>query len=85
MKVLIVPGTQTVNRGPYRWIRHPNYIAVIIEVIALPMIGKAFITAIVVTVLFSILLFLRIKAEEQALIEYTDYGKTMTGKRRFIP
>ncbi|HSE41873.1 MAG TPA: isoprenylcysteine carboxylmethyltransferase family protein, partial [Acidobacteriota bacterium] len=49
MKVLIVPGTQTVNRGPYRWIRHPNYVAVIMEIIALPLMGKAFITATVVT------------------------------------
>jgi methyltransferase len=85
MKVLIVPGTQTVNHGPYRWIRHPNYVAVMMEIIALPLIGKAFITATVVTILFAILLYLRINAEEQALIEYTDYDKTMTGKRRFIP
>src|SRR4051812_37042615 len=32
MKVLIVPGTQVVTSGPYRWIRHPNYISVILEI-----------------------------------------------------
>jgi methyltransferase len=85
MKVLILPGTQTVSGGPYRWIRHPNYVAVVTEVIAIPLMGKAFITAMIVTILFSILLYLRIKAEEQALIQYTDYSKTMGDKRRFIP
>jgi methyltransferase len=85
MKVLILPGSQTVSGGPYRWIRHPNYVAVVTEVIAIPLMGKAFITATIVTILFSILLYLRIKAEEQALIQYTDYSKTMGDKRRFIP
>lgn len=85
MKVLIVPGSQTVTSGPYRWIRHPNYIAVVTESVALPLMGKAYITAICVTVVFSCLLYLRIRAEERALMQYTDYSKTMAAKRRFIP
>jgi methyltransferase len=85
MKVLIVPGSQTVTSGPYRWIRHPNYIAVVTEIIALPLMGKAYLTAICVIVVFSCLLVLRIRAEEQALMQYTDYSKTMAAKRRFIP
>jgi methyltransferase len=85
MKVLVVPGSQTVNHGPYRWIKHPNYVAVITEIIALPLMGKAFITAAIVLVAFSVLLYLRIQAEEQALIQYTDYTKSMGDKRRFIP
>lgn len=85
MKVLIVPGSQTVTTGPYRWIRHPNYIAVVTESLALPLMGKAFVTTVCVAVVFSCLLFLRIRAEEHALIQYTDYSKTMATKRRFIP
>jgi methyltransferase len=85
MKVLIVPGSQAVTNGPYRWIRHPNYIAVVTESLALPLMGKAYITTVGVALIFSCLLFLRIRAEEQALMQYTDYSKTMATKRRFIP
>ena len=85
MKVLVVPGSQMVNKGPYRWIKHPNYVAVITEIVALPLMGKAFITTGIVVTVFTVLLYLRIKAEEQALIQYTDYIQTMGDKRRFIP
>jgi methyltransferase len=85
MKVLIVPGSSAVTTGPYRWIRHPNYIAVVTESLALPLMGKAYFTTVCVALVFSFLLFLRIRAEEQALIQYTDYSKTMATKRRFIP
>jgi methyltransferase len=85
MKVLIVPGSAAVTKGPYRWVRHPNYIAVVTESLALPLMGKAYITTLGVALVFSCLLFLRIRAEEQALMQYTDYAKTMATKRRFIP
>ncbi len=85
MKVLVVPGSQMVNKGPYRWIKHPNYVAVLTEIIALPLMGKALITGGIVIFVFGILLYLRIKAEEHALIQYTDYIQTMGDKRRFIP
>jgi methyltransferase len=85
MKVLIVPGSEAVTKGPYRWIRHPNYIAVVTESLALPLMGKAYFTTLGVALVFSCLLFLRIRAEEQALMQYTDYAKTMATKRRFIP
>jgi methyltransferase len=85
MKVLIVPGSQAVTTGPYRWIRHPNYIAVVTESLALPIMGKAYLTTVGVALVFSCLLFLRIRAEEQALMQFTDYSKTMATKRRFIP
>jgi len=69
-RVIVVPGMPLSRRGPYRfgWLRHPNYVIVAIEGIALPLVHTAWITAIVFTVLNAILLLrFRIPAEERAL------------------
>jgi methyltransferase len=66
-RVIVVPGLQLVARGPYRWIRHPNYVAVVAEGIALPLVHTAWITALVFTVLNIPLLAVRIRSEESAL------------------
>lgn len=65
--VVIVPGMPRVTSGPYRWMRHPNYVAVVIEGIALPMVGFAWVTAVVFTVLNIPLLMTRLRVENQAL------------------
>ena len=67
--IVVVPGLPLVNRGPYRWLRHPNYVAVVIEGIALPMVHTAWITAVTFTVLNASLLRVRIRAEEAALAQ----------------
>ena len=56
-----------VTGGPYRWLSHPNYVAVVIEGIALPMVGFAWVTAIVFTVLNIPLLAVRLRVENAAL------------------
>lgn len=66
-RVIVVPGLQLVARGPYRWIRHPNYVAVVAEGIALPLVHTAWITALVFTLLNIPLLAIRIRTEETAL------------------
>lgn len=67
-RVIVVPGLPLVTRGPYRWLRHPNYVAVVVEGIALPLVHTAWITAIAFTVLNAILLLaVRIPTEERAL------------------
>jgi methyltransferase len=66
-RVIVVPGLRLVARGPYRWMRHPNYVAVVAEGIALPLVHIAWITAVVFTVLNIPLLAVRIRAEEAAL------------------
>lgn len=66
-RVIVVPGLQRVARGPYRWLRHPNYVAVVAEGIALPLVHTAWVTAVVFTVLNIPLLAVRIRAEEAAL------------------
>lgn len=85
MKVLIVPGTRVVVSGPYRWIRHPNYVAVLMEIAGTTLSGRAYITCLGVLVLFAFVLYHRIRREEEALAGYTDYSGNMAGKRRFVP
>jgi methyltransferase len=66
-RVIVVPGLAPVTSGPYRWLRHPNYVAVVLEGIALPLIHAGWITALVFTVLNAGLLTVRIRAEDAAL------------------
>ena len=67
-RVIVVPGAPLVNRGPYRWLSHPNYVAVVVEGVALPLIHTAWVTALVFTVLNAVLLLrFRIPTEERAL------------------
>jgi methyltransferase len=66
-RVIVVPGLSLVAAGPYRWIRHPNYVAVVAEGIALPLVHTAWITAVLFLLLNIPLLTVRIRAEEAAL------------------
>lgn len=66
-RVIVVPGLHLVAGGPYRWIRHPNYVAVVAEGIALPLVHTAWLTAVIFTVLNIPLLAVRIRTEETAL------------------
>ena len=68
-RVIVVPGAGRVAaKGPYRWLRHPNYVIVAIEGVALPLVYDAWITAIAFTVLNAILLLrFRIPIENGAL------------------
>jgi methyltransferase len=66
-RVIVVPGMPPVAGGPYRWLRHPNYVAVVVEGAALPLVHAGWITALVFTVLNAGLLAVRIRVEEQAL------------------
>jgi methyltransferase len=66
-RVIVVPELSLVASGPYRWFRHPNYVAVVAEGVALPLVHGAWITAVVFTLLNVPLLAVRIRAEEAAL------------------
>lgn len=70
-RILIIPGAKQVKTGPYRFIPHPNYVAVALELLSLPLVFNAWITALLATILnAALLLLIRIPAEERALEEY---------------
>ena len=66
-RVVVVPGLPLVHRGPYRWLSHPSYVAVVVEGVALPMVHTAWVTAVTFTALNLPLLAVRIRAEEAAM------------------
>jgi methyltransferase len=67
-RVIVVPGLGLVRRGPYRLLHHPNYLAVVVEGFALPLVHTAWITALAFTVLNAVLLLgFRIPVENRAL------------------
>lgn len=70
-RVVVIPGLALVTRGPYRWLAHPNYLAVIIEGAALPLVHSAWLTALVFTVSNLVLLRVRIRVEQAALATAT--------------
>lgn len=65
--IITLPGAPRVTSGPFRYLNHPNYLGVVIEIAALPLIHTAYITAGVFTVANGLLLAWRITAEERAL------------------
>jgi methyltransferase len=66
-RVIIVPDLPLVTIGPYRWLRHPNYVAVAVEIVALPMVHTAWVTAIVFSLANLGLMVVRIPTEDRAL------------------
>jgi methyltransferase len=66
-RVLVVPGGKLVSRGPYRYIPHPNYVVVAVEVLTFPLIFGAWVTAVVFSLLNAALLYVRIRTENRAL------------------
>ncbi len=66
-RIVVLPRTPRITRGPYRWLRHPNYLAVAFEVPALPLVHTAWITAAVFGLANLAVLAVRIRAEDEAL------------------
>jgi methyltransferase len=66
-RVVVVPDLPLVRRGPYAYLGHPNYVAVVVEGAALPLVHSAWVTALAFTVLNAALLTIRIRTEDAAL------------------
>lgn len=82
-RIVVVPGATPVTAGPYRWVRHPNYLAVIAEMLALPLVHGAWLTAVVFSLGNALMLRVRIRAEEQAL--GVSWENAFVGRPRFVP
>jgi len=69
-----VPGDPLITSGPYRWLRHPNYLVVTVEFVALPMMHAAWLTAVLFSAGNAVLLARRIALEDAALGRYSRGG-----------
>lgn len=85
--VRVVDSTQfgVVTRGPYRWTRHPNYLAVFLELLCLPLVHGAWLTALCGGALHVLVLHRRISIEERALLANPAYREAMADKPRWLP
>src|SRR5690606_8224852 len=83
VRILVIPGAAPVTAGPYAFVRHPNYLAVTIELLCVPLVGGAWITAAVFSVANTALLRIRIRQEEEAL--GAGWASSFADKPRFLP
>lgn len=79
-RVIVVPGLPPVRSGPYRLLRHPNYVAVVVEGVALPLVHACWITAVAFTIANSFLLVVRVRVESAALATMTTAGRVSSAE-----
>ncbi|WP_419884191.1 isoprenylcysteine carboxyl methyltransferase family protein [Peribacillus sp. B-H-3] len=72
-KIIVLPNARVVAKGPYKWMKHPNYVIVAAEIIVISLLFNAYLTAIVFTVLNYFMMRVRIPLEEKALKSLTEY------------
>ncbi len=82
-RIIVFPGTAPISRGPYRFMRHPNYLAVIVEIACVPLIHGCWLTAVVFSIGNAALLRVRIRAEEAAM--GPRYALEFGGRLRLVP
>ena len=85
LPIITLPHQPVVDSGIYSYLRHPNWLGVILEIAALPLIHSAYFTAIFFSIANAWLMSKRIEAEERALREDTNYAYAFAHKPRFIP
>ena len=85
MRVILPARPCVASGGPYRHLRHPNYVAVMGEILALPLAGGAYLTAAVFGAAFGMVLVARVRTEEAALMARPEYVAAMGSRPRFLP
>jgi len=71
-RVIVVPGARLVRTGPYRVLRHPNYVAVAGELIAVALMTGALVSGPIATIAFGVLMLKRIAVEERAIEQISN-------------
>lgn len=84
-KIIVLPNTSIIKKGPYKFLRHPNYVIVIAEILLIPLLFQAYLTAGIFSLLNLWMLSIRIPMEEKALIAETDYQEKFETVSRFAP
>ncbi len=74
-RIVVVPGSRVVRGGPYRYFRHPNYLAIVMEFILFPLLLRAPYTLVAFSLANLPVLGQRIRLEEKVLREMTDFGE----------
>lgn len=72
-KIIVIPNSEVIVKGPYKYVKHPNYVIVATEIIVISLLFNAYITAVIFTLLNAWMMKIRIPLEEQALRENTGY------------
>lgn len=85
LPIMTLPNTPVVDKGVYFYLRHPNWLGVILEIAALPLIHGAYLTAIIFSLANAVLMSQRIQTEEQALAKNSNYTLVFANRPRFIP
>lgn len=85
VRAVVPSDLRPVTAGPYRFVRHPNYLAVILEFLALPLAGGAVLSALGLSLLNGAVLWDRIRAEERLLARVPGYEAAFRGRARLIP
>jgi methyltransferase len=85
VRIVARPEQPIVTAGPYAWVRHPNYLAVVLEIAAVPLLVGALGTALLGSLANALLLYFRIRAEEAYLFAQPGYSAAFAGKKRFLP
>ncbi|MEH7300636.1 isoprenylcysteine carboxyl methyltransferase family protein [Neobacillus drentensis] len=84
-KILVLADAKVIRKGPYRFIKHPNYFVVAIELLVVPLLFSSYITSILFTMLNVMILSRRIPEEEKTLQDLTEYVDAFQDCNRFLP
>ncbi|WP_345239024.1 isoprenylcysteine carboxyl methyltransferase family protein [Pontibacillus salipaludis] len=71
-KIIVLPGAELVAKGPYKWMKHPNYVVVGLEFVIIPLLFNAYMSAVLFPLLHLALMKVRIPHEERALTKLSE-------------
>lgn len=85
LPILTIPDQPVVSQGIYRYLRHPNWLGVMLEIVGLPLVHSAYWTALVFAIANLLIMRQRIRTEEKALSEHSNYLSIFANTPRLIP